>query len=461
MGYNDQTEIGRKAGGVSASSFLIPVIIVLVILLATVVSLVYSVNKEGARLADVITEGNENIIDVTDLIAGSSLLNESSTQYIIQPVTPNGDQILGPLGAYTRELGLPRRGPEVLARFDGVDLDEGVRKNLELASENAQFMYESQLHALALVSAVYPLPASEPYTKIPLPPLTPQEQAMPPEAKLGIARSLVLNESYSTAKYTVFASITAVQTAFRDDMNREAAATTSRISYLRKVLWVVAVCIGIVLFVAFFVIYSQLVYPLKRFVPRLNEREQLDDRNGLSEVRLVASAYNDLLERRDTIYDILKGAAEKDALTNLPNRYAYQQRIVDMRTSGYSAAVVLFDVDYLKHTNDVSGHAAGDELLRKSARCIQDCFGIKGDTNCYRYGGDEFVAVLTDCTEEGVEERIVRFRNEQKKYDISVSCGYAYTDDIGKTSFRELLEDADSKMYQQKEHMHEIASSLY
>ena len=284
---------------------------------------------------------------------------------------------------------------------------------------------------------------------------------MPAEARLGIARSLIMSEEYGTSKYTVSACITAVQSALRSDMNREAAATESRISYLRKVLWVVAVCIGVVLFAAFFVIYSQLVYPLKRFVPKLNEREQLDDGSGLAEVRLVAQAYNDLLVRRDTIYDILKGAAEKDTLTNLPNRYAYQQRIVDMRTSGYSAALVLFDVDFLKHTNDVNGHAAGDELLRKCARCISECFGIKGDANCFRYGGDEFIALLTDCTEEGVEERIVRFRDEQKRLDISVSCGYAYTDDIGRTSFRELLEDADSKMYQQKEHMHQIAADLY
>jgi GGDEF domain-containing protein len=49
---------------------------------------------------------------------------------------------------------------------------------------------------------------------------------------------------------------------------------------------------------------------------------------------------------------------------------------------------------------------------------------------------------------------ISRFEAAQKEKKISISFGYAYTDDIGKTSYKNLLDEADRKMYAHKEQMH-------
>jgi GGDEF domain-containing protein len=47
------------------------------------------------------------------------------------------------------------------------------------------------------------------------------------------------------------------------------------------------------------------------------------------------------------------------------------------------------------------------------------------------------------------------FREQQKRYDVSISWGYAYTDERSKTSLKALMDEADKRMYEQKKNMHE------
>ena len=74
--------------------------------------------------------------------------------------------------------------------------------------------------------------------------------------------------------------------------------------------------------------------------------------------------------RRAGLESILRTAAETDALTGLPNRYGFEQYLLESGQSGYAMAVFLFDINYLKTTNDTKGHAAGDDLIRSAAECI-------------------------------------------------------------------------------------------
>jgi diguanylate cyclase (GGDEF)-like protein len=112
--------------------------------------------------------------------------------------------------------------------------------------------------------------------------------------------------------------------------------------------------------------------------------------------------------------------------------------------------MVLFDVNFLKITNDTLGHLAGDKLLISAAECIARCFG----ENCFRFGGDEFAAIVTGCTPESIEEMLRRFEEAEKERNVSISYGYAYTEEIGKTDYKKLLNEADQKIYAQKERMH-------
>ena len=172
--------------------------------------------------------------------------------------------------------------------------------------------------------------------------------------------------------------------------------------------------------------------------------------SGIREMRVLVSAYNELLNRRNRLESILRSAAETDALTGLPNRYSLGRNMLEAGEDGGSMAVLMFDVNYLKQTNDSEGHLAGDKLIRTAGECIRECFG----DNCYRLGGDEFAAVVRECSEEEVRSRLDRFALAQERENISVSVGYAYAAKTDEDSFKQLLDQADRCMYSEKKQLH-------
>ena len=110
----------------------------------------------------------------------------------------------------------------------------------------------------------------------------------------------------------------------------------------------------------------------------------------------------------------------------------------------------MFDINYLKETNDTLGHSAGDRLIRTAAKCITSCFG----EHSFRIGGDEFAAVVQDCKPEAVKEMIYRFREEGERENVSISVGYAYAEKISDTTIKELIDEADKQMYAEKQLAH-------
>lgn len=106
----------------------------------------------------------------------------------------------------------------------------------------------------------------------------------------------------------------------------------------------------------------------------------------------------------------IKWASEHDALTNLPNRRAFDERleaaVSRASKSGSTFALLLVDLDYFKHVNDSLGHPAGDELLKVVAKRLTGTL----DKNAFvaRIGGDEFAILV-----ESFDERHVRSVGER------------------------------------------------
>jgi len=110
----------------------------------------------------------------------------------------------------------------------------------------------------------------------------------------------------------------------------------------------------------------------------------------------------------------------------------------------------VFDVDKMRDVNNTQGHEAGDELLKKVTRCVLDVFADSKMENCFRIGGDEFVAYITDQPENKAYEYIAEFKERQKYYGISISVGYAYAKNIAEISHKDLFKISDQKMYDDK-----------
>ena len=441
---------GKKIGGVSANSLVMPIVVVLAILHILIIGLIMSINSSSSALSKTMQDSSAYIQDATSLLAGSSMLSETATNFILLPTTETGEVNVGPLTAYAQELNQDRRGPQVLARFQGYGVSEEAVALIAQAAESADNMVQTQLRAIALIRTLYPLPNVAPLTNIPAVELTEEELAMTDEEKVAQARTLVLGTVYGLNKSAVSQSVNQCMGLLQAASSAQAEQTSRHIAILRTLLWVVTLSIIAILVATFAALYTQIMFPLDRFVKLIPEDKPLDEEKGFREVRLVATAYNGVLRRRNDLDQILRSAAETDALTNLPNRYRFEQYMLEAAESGYSIAVILFDVNYLKRTNDTMGHLAGDKLIRTAAECISACFG----EYCFRFGGDEFAAIVKNCTQETVRLMVDRFEEIEKQEHVSISLGYAYTEDIGSTSFRRLLDEADKNMYAQKKIAH-------
>lgn len=440
----------KNVGGVSANSVLVPILAVLSVLHVIIIILIISINTTSSKLSVIMKNSGIHINEATSLLAGSSLMSETSSGFILMPEAKNGAVNLLPLMAYANELSVPRRGNQVLSRFQEYGEDEEVLRLLSAAASDANKMMEIQLHAIALLRSVYSLPAVEPLNKIPSVELTNEEKAMSDQEKLAAAEALILNEEYGNYKQSISQNVNACVDVLRTNSERQAAETGKRIFILRNSLWFITLLVISILIFTFATFYRQLLTPLKNFVRLITSDKSLDEEKGMHEVRMVATAYNGLLKRRDALDDILRSAAETDALTSLPNRYRFERYLLDVCEEGNPVAILMFDVNYLKKTNDQQGHLAGDNLLKRAAGCISSCFG----EDCFRIGGDEFAAVVKNCTPEKVQTMIKQFKETEKEKNVSVSLGYSYTEEAEEKSIRKMIDEADRKMYENKKLIH-------
>ena len=155
--------------------------------------------------------------------------------------------------------------------------------------------------------------------------------------------------------------------------------------------------------------------------------------------------------RTEEVYKL----AALDALTGLYNRRSGEQRlaseILRAERTGRPLTILVLDLDGLKSMNDKHGHAAGDELIRTFAQCLNRA--IRGSDLAVRFGGDEFLVLLPDCKLEEVRYVLTRLSGHKMEHqgasvNISFSAGWANLRS-GEGS-EELLKRADDALYVNK-----------
>lgn len=145
-----------------------------------------------------------------------------------------------------------------------------------------------------------------------------------------------------------------------------------------------------------------------------------------------------------------------DEMTGLYNRREYDNDVAKYDSDKIEDNLVLvsFDLNGLKQVNDTLGHAAGDELILGATSCMKKCFGVYG--KLYRNGGDEFAAILYIEKEKladvikDLDETVLTWSGKAVS-ELSVAYGVALHSEFPEMNIRELMKEADKRMYEAKE----------
>ena len=150
-----------------------------------------------------------------------------------------------------------------------------------------------------------------------------------------------------------------------------------------------------------------------------------------------------------------------DALTGLLNRPAIfdilHKQILRAKRGGFGIAVIMIDIDHFKNINDTCGHPVGDEVLCEIANRLTQ--SARSHEYIGRYGGEEFLAIISPYSQEGAVKAAERFRKaiaseeintNQTLIPVTISLGVAIA--TGEESLDEhlLLQRADEALYQAK-----------
>lgn len=192
----------------------------------------------------------------------------------------------------------------------------------------------------------------------------------------------------------------------------------------------------------------------------------LEERNG--QLAIARSAVDQeihkrLLAEQELTHAIarLRDQATRDGLTGLYNRNFLEESLSReenrARRSGHPLAILLIDVDNFKRFNDSLGHAAGDAVLRSVGRAIVS--GARSEDMVSRYGGDEFVLVMSQVATSTVLDRAEKLRESVRRLQvnfedqpvgvITVSVGVAIFPEHG-DSAQAVFRAADGALYRAK-----------
>lgn len=192
----------------------------------------------------------------------------------------------------------------------------------------------------------------------------------------------------------------------------------------------------------------------------------VNNKEDLMHIKYQIGIIKKYLEETKPILEskILMDALERrnltDALTGLYNR-KYLEDFIDKKMpdeieKGTTYAVMFLDIDYFKMVNDTYGHDVGDDILRKLAITLKSC--ISQNEFIIRYGGEEFLILMKNPSEESAKELALKINSEFSKlvfnynndsFSKTISIGYSFFPEDAEQIYK-CIKYADIALYEAK-----------
>ena len=246
---------------------------------------------------------------------------------------------------------------------------------------------------------------------------------------------------------------------------RELFISTQKLMQRNSLLITIMSCV--LLFILGFKFKGIIVNPIKKLETQIKNMEHENllvhtHVNGPNEIISLAESFNHMV---DSVYahikenEELKTSSNIDPLTSAYNHKYYFECIRNIILEGHKKIAVLFcDIDKFKLTNDTYGHGVGDLLLIEIAKLMT--YKVKDTGIVFRYGGEEFVIILCDYTNEDALIEAEKIRKSIAKspilqqysdyFPITLSIGIATYPHYGLDA-ETLIKNADTAMYYSKQ----------
>ena len=158
--------------------------------------------------------------------------------------------------------------------------------------------------------------------------------------------------------------------------------------------------------------------------------------------------------------DIFFADSQHDKLTELKNRLALQSdfstRYEKILRDGTPLAMIMCDIDFFKRVNDTFGHNAGDAILKHVAKILRDSIYKLGDA--YRWGGEEFILILTNSTLDDAKIIAERIRSTVMASvcnfggdALKITMSFGVSEISAALSIEDNVKIADDRLYRAKE----------
>ncbi len=191
---------------------------------------------------------------------------------------------------------------------------------------------------------------------------------------------------------------------------------------------------------------GQSVSPLSQF--SINTGDEIEHL-----YRSIRKMESDILNSSNNL-SVALWNSQHDSMTQLYNK-RYLEECTSVHESHDSLGIIYFDVDNLKKMNDICGHECGDRVIIRTADFIRSY--LSENSAAFRMGGDEFMILLPDITEEAIRLLVQKMKTDPKTNlsdpDQPVQCriaiGYAYGS--GNIDLNHLISEADQNMYLDKQ----------
>ena len=388
--------------------------------------------------------------DARDLLFGSNYLTDQARLYA---VTKDHDYA----EAYFTEVHESRRRDlalealEVHLRGRNEDALNTSKEAMELSS--ALMVLEIHSMKLAALSAGEDMGSLA--REIQDYQLTEEELSWTAQQQADASIELVFGEEYRTMKGQIEAKMSDVTRSVIEICERDQAESESTMknALLRQSIYTVLVVILVIF--SYIMIAVLILRPIRIYVNCIKNNNFLEI-TGAYEFKYLAATYNNVYEMTMEQQNMLRKKAERDALTGLLNRQAFEQLKSQLRISSEPLAFLIIDVDVFKSINDNYGHDVGDQALIKVARLLDENF--RKVDYVLRIGGDEFAVIMEKTGPdkkpiirskiEAINEILQHPEDEAVFPKYSVSVGIAFSE---KGFYDDLFQQTDQALYHTKE----------